>query len=279
MKNIRVYGDSYCSAPEDSRKNWTSLLSKKLKVGEINRAVSGTSNAVIYTRLKEDIQHKKFSDSDTECIIVQFSTPGRYYNDYIIKKLPNACSLFSRADTIKEIAPSVRHYYEDNKEHIRWAMSECSLETESHHLEATLYWLKQYVSVKYPNIKIVVLFNWLYPEVVDTSLLTTTDNFICLDNFSLSDVSFNEIKGNKNLEDVQEFTLTDARINHFTLPNLEILADSIFNVMKTSDKSYFKYELFHKNNFGKIENKEQYNQMVAKGIIIHRPHMYDKLPN
>jgi len=278
MKNIRVYGDSYCSAPEDSRKNWTSLLSKKLKVGEINRAVSGTSNAVIYTRLKEDIQHKKFSDSDTECIIVQFSTPGRYYNDYIIKKLPNACSLFSRADTIKEIAPSVRHYYEDNKEHIRWAMSECSFDTERHHMETTLYWLKHYVSAKYPNIKIVVLFNWLYPVEIDTSLLTTTENFICLDHLSLTEASFSE-SGNVKFPELVKFTKTDVRWNHFTRPNLEILADSIFNIIKTNDKSCINYDSFHKNIFVPIRNKTQYNQLIDKGILSYRTKIYDTLPD
>ena len=281
MKNIRVYGDSYCSSCYPSGNNiadhWTSILSRKLNCNEVNRAVPGTSNAVIYTRLKEDIQRKKFSDSDTECIIFQFSTIGRYYNNHIIKEIPDACSSVIHASP--DMRTSIKEYYEENKEHIKWAISEYSPEVEWHHMESTLYWLKHYVSVKYPNIKIVVLFNYLYPISIDTSLLMTTENFICLDHFSLTETSFSEIKGNKNFIEVLEFTKGDPRSNHLTIPNLEILANSIFNVIKTNDKSYINYESFHKNNFGKIENKEQFNQMVAEGVIHYIPDMYNKLPN
>jgi len=277
MKYIRVYGDSYCSTAGGSGEHWTGILSKKLNCKEINRAVPGTSNPVIYTRLKEDIQRKKFSESDTECIIFQFSTVGRYYNNHIIKKFPDACSSFAHGENAG-VGGDVMEYYEENKEHIRWAMSECSFDTERHHMETTLYWLKHYVSAKYPNIKIVVLFNWLYPVEIDTSLLTTTENFICLDHLSLTEASFSE-SGNVKFPELVKFTKTDVRWNHFTRPNLEILADSIFNIIKTNDKSCINYDSFHKNIFVPIRNKTQYNQLIDKGILSYRTKIYDTLPD
>ena len=281
MKYIRVYGDSYCSPCYPSgtsiADHWPSILSRKLNCKEINKAVPGTSNAVIYTRLKEDIQTNKFSDNDTECIIFQFSTIGRYYNDYIIRKIPDACSSVLHAS--QDMRIPIKEYYEENKEHIKWAISEYSSAVEHHHMESTLYWLKHYVSARYPNIKIVVLFNSLYPTDIDTSLLTTTDNFICLDHFSLTEISFSEIEGNTTFSEIIKFTKSDPRSNHLSIPNLEILADSIFNIIKTNDKSYLNYDSFHKNNFAKIENKEQYSKLVTDGVIYHISDMYNKLPN
>jgi hypothetical protein len=279
MKNIRIYGDSYSSACYSSNSNigynWTSILSKKLNCLEINRAVPGTSNAVIYTRLMEDIQKEKFSDSDTECIIFQFSTLGRYYNQHILDNFPDACSglLHSPAEKLR---PPVQKYYDENEEHIKWAISEYCSDVELHHMFSTLYWLKYYVSVKFPTIKIVVLFNVSVniSKEIDFSLLTTTDNFISLNHFSLTKASFSEFVGNKPVK----FTRGDVRANHLTNPNLAILADAIFNIINTNDKTYLNYDIFHKNNFKEIENKKQYDQMLTDDIICYVSDIYESLP-
>ena len=64
MKELQVYGDSFTASwlgDQIDNHNWTNMLAKKLGYQEVNKAVSGGSNAAIYYRLYEDIKKNVIS--------------------------------------------------------------------------------------------------------------------------------------------------------------------------------------------------------------------------
>lgn len=274
MKELRVYGDSFTASFSDDKNdnhNWTYMLAKKLGYQEVNRAVSGGSNAAIYYRLYEDIKKNVICNNKTGAIIVQLSTNGRFYNDWVLKNYPQGGSLFlhAKGSKFKEFIPSCADslpYYVDNKDHINWWFAENNLQLEDLGVETFLHWLKYSLAKKYSNVKIIVMFNTVYPNT-DFSHLENTENFLCFNNVNLSKISSNEYSNSYSYSEFTKYTIIDPRVNHFCNPNLELLASAIFKIIHSNETSVLSEDIFMKDIITRIEDKEQYKKYVEKDII------------
>lgn len=267
MKELRVYGDSYTATWNKSdgvdlkKHNWTNMLAKKLGFQEVNKAVSGGSNASVYSRLKDDIKNNIICNNKTGAIVVQLSTLGRFYNTWTLKNYPNAGSAYLHGHTL-----GYNQYYEDNKDHIKWWIVENNNSLESLGVETFLHWLKYFVAKKYSNVKIIVMFNTIQKEW-DFSQLKNTENFLCFNNFTLTNVSFNEYGRKYSFLDFVKYTKIDPRGNHLCDPNLELLADTMFKCIQYNETSMLTEDIFLKNVIDQIKNEDEYNKYVDKGII------------
>ena len=265
MKELRVYGDSFSSSDykvdQNNSHNWTNILAKKLGYQEVNRAVSGGSNAVIYYRLYEDIKKNVICNNKTGAIIVQLSTIGRFYNDWVLNNYPQGGSIFLHGEFCKSLP-----YYVDNKDHIDWWFAENNYDLERLGVEAFLHWLKYYVAKKYSNIKIIVMFNTVYSDL-DFSQLKNTENFLCFDKFELNTVSHNEHSNTYSHSEFVKYTIIDSRANHLCNPNLELLANAVCKIIHSNETSILSEDIFMKDIITRIEDEVQYRKYVEKGIL------------
>lgn len=272
-KELRVYGDSFVathttpSVSGHHKINWTRYLAEKLNYDEINRGVSGCSNAVIFSRIYEDIKSNKINNDSTGAIIVSVSSTGRFFNHHTITNKPHAGSVYVTA-LDNEITTLVDNddYFAENKEHIKWAILENHMPLEILTLEAFLFWLKYYFTENYPNIKIIVMF-FTASYSLDFASLKDTDNFVCCSNFSLIDASFNEYKENtKNYREFVKYTIVDPRANHLTSTNRERLAEATYNIIQNGDKRILHNDLFEKNIVETVKNLKEYLNYVEQGL-------------
>jgi len=261
MKELRVYGDSYTASIEVDNHNWTYILAKKLGYQEVNRAVSGGSNAVIYYRLYEDIRKNVICNNKTGAIIVQLSTNGRFYNDWVLKNYPQAGSIFLHGEFCKSLP-----YYVDNKDHIDWWIAENNLQLEDLGVETFLHWLKYHVAKKYSNVKIIVMFNTVSRNF-NFSQLENTENFLCFNNVNLRNVSENEYSNSYSYSEFTKYTIIDSRANHLCNPNLELLANAVCKIIHSNETSILSEDIFMKGIITRIEDEVQYRKYVEKGIL------------
>jgi len=272
-KELRVYGDSFVaphgtpSYMSSHKINWTRYLAEKLNYNEINLGVSACSNAVIFSRIYEDIKSNKINNDSTGAIIVSVTSLGRFFNDYTITNKPDAGALYVSALNNKHTTlVNNDDYFAENKEHIKWAILENHTPLETLTLESFLFWLKYYIAENYPNIKIIVMFlNAKYP--LDFVSLKDTDNFVCCSNFSLIDASYNEYKENtKNYIEFVKYTIVDPRANHLTPTNRERLAEATYKIIQKGDKRILHNDLFEKNIVETVKNLEEYLNYVEQGL-------------
>ena len=267
MKELRVYGDSYTATwnkfdgVDLKNHNWTNMLAKKLGFQEVNKAVSGGSNASVYSRLQDDIKKNIICNNKTGAIVVQLSTLGRFYNEWTLKNYPGAGSTYLHGHHL-----SPNQYYEDNEDHIKWWIAENNISLESFGVETFLHWLKYFVAKKYSNVKIIVMFNTINKEW-DFSQLKNTENFLCFNDFTLTNVSFDEYGRKYSFLDFVKYTKVDPRGNHLCDPNLELLADTMFKCMQSNETSMLTEDIFLKNVIDQIKNEDEYNKYIDKGVI------------
>lgn len=267
MKELRVYGDSYTATwyrdggDKQTAHNWTNMLAKKLGYQEVNKAVSGGSNASVYSRLQDDIKKNIICNNKTGAIVVQLSTLGRFYNEWTLKNYPAAGSTYLHGHQL-----SPNQYYEDNKDHIKWWIAENNISLESLGIETFLHWLKYFVAKKYSNVKIIVMFNTIN-KGWDFSQLKNTENFLCFNDFTLTNVSFDEYGRKYSFLDFVKYTKVDPRGNHLCDPNLELLADTMFNCLQSNETSMLTEDIFLKNVIDQIKNEHEYNKYIDKGVI------------
>jgi hypothetical protein len=83
----------------------------------------------------------------------------------------------------------------------------------------------------------------------------------------LNEIALNEIIGRNNYADFVECTGYDPRINHLTIPNLEILTELVYETINTHSIEHFTIDKFKTNLIKKITNKEQYLEYVDQGCL------------
>jgi hypothetical protein len=89
-----------------------------------------------------------------------------------------------------------------------------------------------------------------------------------LPNFDLNKISENEIVNFTTYNDWVKYTMYDYRDNHLCIPNLEILANTIYESLQTRKIDNFRNDKFNSNIVNRIENLNDYLDFVNKGYII-----------
>jgi hypothetical protein len=94
-----------------------------------------------------------------------------------------------------------------------------------------------------------------------------------------TDITTNEIIGGYKYMDFVEFTKYDPRANHLTIPNLEILAELVYETITTKSIEHFTMDKFKTNLIKKITSTEQYLEYVNQGYLDYSYHITRNLSN
>lgn len=270
MRTLRIYGDSF-GAIIQSVKSWTTMLQAKLQIPMVNKAVGGSSTEYAALQFVNDIQNNIIGDDDI--IIYIPSTKGRLHFDFQISKHPETASGYCHGpDTRPHID---NNWYYKSKEHIEWWMVNVSHEIISMNFESYTHVLSNVARSK-PNTTFIILKNTGWDHHIPNIVHPT--NFLIAPIF-LNNISSNEIIGGYNYTDFVTFTKYDPRANHLTIPNLEILADLVYETINTQYIEHFTIDKFKTNLIKKITSKEQYLKYVDQGLLDYSYHILRNLSN
>lgn len=265
MTRLIVYGDSYAdntvrlsdrhgrSTPSGA---WTDLLSRKLSLDQINRAVSGSSSQYAIKTFFYDVISNLIQPDDV--IIFVLSTPGRMHFEFQNTNPRTASVYLHGSDDV---------WYKDNKKFLEWWMGNVDLSLEALNHDCYVHALKNFAATR-PDVKVILLMNSDYDPSKQNSLPlgVLPNNFFKPDIF-LNEISEHEIIGKRNYKEWTKVTTYDPRINHLSNPNLDILSDRVLEIIHDGDMQYFKYEYFQKNLFEIITTKEQYHSYIDHGLL------------
>jgi hypothetical protein len=276
MKKLKVYGDSYVSDwnPLEKKSWWTRKLADKLGLEEENFAIPGSSVAYTVRKLASDLKNNNIKEDSV--IIVLFSSLGRFYNRTSLNNFPSSGSLFLHEFFHDKDSLMMKYYY-DNEQSIKWWLAENDHVLESINMESFIYWLYSFAAKKYVNHKFVVMFNSLYGNH-DFSHINDTENFILLRDFSINQVSMNEIDSpvtqhSKYFELIKNTKNIDPRVNHLTNPNIDILVNEMEKIVLHNDTNGLRYDSFYSNIIKPIIGREDCKQYIDDNLLIENPYI------
>ena len=270
MKKLLVYGDSFAGPPTRYDLNaygWVDLLAAKLKIPYHNKAVAGSSLQYTMSVFIKDYLEEKIEDGDI--IVFTLTDPSRLHLDRQNKFPKTATRYISENNENKK-----DYWYQINKNYLKWYF--LNKDTELDYINASSYIHLLYGYAKNnPKIKIVLLKS--FPNNYYISIADDISNFIfpSLDLKTASDGEFNKLFSYKDWE--KPFG-TDIRSNHFSNPNLKILAESIVKALVHNDASQITYDNFLKEIFDKpILSISDYKKYIDIGYLFYSKNMWDRL--
>jgi hypothetical protein len=271
MKTLRVYGDSFGANIDPSIQTWAGMLKEKLQIPLVNKAVGGGSTEYAALQFVNDVQNNIIGEDDI--IIYIPSTKGRLHFNFQISSHPETAAGYCHGpDTRPHINNS---WYHSSKEHIEWWMVNASHEIISMNFESYIHVLSNVARSK-PNATFIILkhtdWDHYIPNIIHPA------NFL-IPPILFTNITTREIVGGYNYMDFVEFTKFDPRANHLTIPNLEILADLVYETINTQSIAHFTIDKFKTNLIKKITNKEQYLEYVSQGYLDYSYHILRNLSN
>jgi hypothetical protein len=209
---------------------------------------------------------------DDDIVIYIPSTKGRLHFDFQISNRPDTA-----ADYCHE--PNVRPDYDNswyykNKEHIEWWMVNASHDVISMNFESYVHVISNVARSK-PNATFIMLKHQPWDHIPN---IVHPANFL-IPPISFTNITSNEIIGGYNYTDFVEFTKTDPRSNHLTIPNLKILTELVHETIITQSVEHFTMDKFKTNVIKKITSKEQYLEYVNQGYLDYSHYIHKNLIN
>jgi hypothetical protein len=263
MATLRIYGDSFASCQRDPAiTSWTTLLADKLKLPMINRAVPGSGVEYSITELYNDIQANIVNSNDI--IIFVVSSFGRL-NFSHQRQQPDTAAMYLHVPP--DCGYRNHDWYWKNKKYIEWYLVNQNFNQFNVNHTAYISMIKD-IAKLYTNCKFIILENSGYQGI---NLSAYPDN--CLHStISINDISKNEfdisLHSSENVYNAwTEFTIWDPRQNHFSIPNLHILTNLLFESLQNMDISNISADKFLKHHMKKITSKEEYMKVVTDNLI------------
>ena len=269
MTTLRVYGDSFGAMHFPS--DWPRILSKKLDVPIMNKAVHGGSTEYAILKFVEVVQSNNIADNDI--IIFIPSTKGRLHFDFQISQRPESAARYCHGPDNR---PGIDNtWYHRSKDHIEWWMANWSDKILSINFESYIHLISNVARSK-PNAIFLVLthiaWNCNLPGVTHpTNLLIPPIQF--------TEITTNEIIGGYEYQNFVEFTKYDPRVNHMTIPNLIITADLAYGSITTRSVVNFTMDKFETNLIKKITSEKQYLEYIQQGYLYYNEEMATTLRN
>jgi hypothetical protein len=265
MKTLRVYGDSFGANMQVM--TWPTMLKEKLQIPLVNKAIHGGSTEYASLQFVNDVN----VIGDDDIVIYIPSTKGRLHFDFQISNRPDTA-----ADYCHE--PNVRPDYDNswyykNKEHIEWWMVNASHDVISMNFESYVHVISNVARSK-PNATFIMLKHQPWDHIPN---IVHPANFL-IPPISFTNITSNEIIGGYNYTDFVEFTKTDPRSNHLTIPNLKILTELVHETIITQSVEHFTMDKFKTNVIKKITSKEQYLEYVTQEYVYYRHAILNNLP-
>ena len=254
MGTLRIYGDSFGSVDPNIAPGWPMLLSKKLKMDLVSKAVGGGSTEYAALQFFNDIQNNEIADGDV--IIYIPSIIGRLHFDWQISRRPETAGSYLHEPN--NHSGKDHSWYYKNKNHIEWWMDNYSYDVLYMNNEAYINLISNVARTK-PKTTFIIIKHAKTKKVNAESDHPTN---LLLPNIHLGDISEKEVIGGYNYNNFVEFTKFDPRCNHLTKPNFTILADIIYECIITKSVENFTIDKFNANVIAKITSIHQYLEYV-----------------
>ena len=271
MKTLRVYGDSFGANVDPNIRYWVAMLAEKLQIPLVNKAVDGGSTEYAALQFANDARNNVIGDDDI--IIYIPSTKGRLHFDFQISSHPETAAGYCHGpDTRPHIDNS---WYYKSKEHIEWWMFNASHDIISMNFESYVHLISNVARSK-PNATFIMLKHAPWDHHIPN--INHPDNFL-IPPILFTNITTNEIIGGYKYMDFVEFTKYDPRANHLTIPNLEILAELVYETITTKSIEHFTMDKFKTNLIRKITTKDQYLEYVNQGYLDYSHYILRNLSN
>jgi hypothetical protein len=263
MASIRVYGDSFGAKTSINLDCWADIIGRKLSLPVVNNGVSGGSTEYAIKLLATDICKGHIDDNDI--IFFVASTPGRLHFNFQHNGRPETASRYLHgADSVS--GPGDHSWYVKNKDHIEWWMvnQDNSINRLNH--EAYLHLIENYARSR-PTVKFFILSNSDHLFHIPTG---EKPKNLFKPTIFLNYISNSELIGdNTDYQDWIRYTTIDFRVNHLTIPNLEILSNCLIESLESGSVDNITYDRFKSNFLSVIQNKEQYLKHVNNGLLYY----------
>ena len=260
MKKLYMFGDSYV-APNRTSTEWGRLLANKIGGEYENFGVDGSSSEHAMRKFQELTSKTTISYS---IIIVLLSTVGRLDLMFQLDR-PETASVYLHTDMV---STDPRHeWYRENKKYIEWLIVNYNYRSAWLNRECYIHALKNFAESDPSNL-VIVLQNSLQSS--DTSSFISRGKVP--DNFIISETDVNNISRDEIIDSIPyhnfvKHTRWDPRVNHLTNPNLEIMAESLHQVIVTRDATRLSYDNFQKNIIPQVKTQRELDEYIAAGIL------------
>lgn len=259
MKKLYVFGDSYV-APHWHHVEWTKILANSLNLDYENFGVCGSSSEHAI-RMFQKVSAKKITDS---VIIILLSTPGRLDLEFQLTCPGTASEYLTQWVNISD---PMHQWYKENKKYIEWFMVNYNHLGAYQNRECYIHALKNFAESDSSNT-VIVLQNGLQSNGPDTYIHrgNIPSNFI-IPEIDINKISNDEVINFTSFNDFRKYVTYDPRLNHLTIPNLNIMAESIKQIILTRDTSHLYYDKFKKNIINTIKTHEELNNYIESKIL------------
>lgn len=271
MVKLLVYGDSFAGPPtryDVNAYSWVDLLADNLKIPYINRAVAGSSlQYTISVFIKNHLENKI---DDNDVLVFALTEPSRLHlaRQHASPRTATRYAMDNHFENKKDF------WYQINKNYLKWYLHNKDAELDYINASGYLHMLQSYARSK-PNSKIIILNS--YPNNYYIPLSDNVPNFM-IANINLKTASDNEFNKSFDYKDWESYINTDIRSNHFSIPNLKILANSITDALVFKNVNKINYDNFLKEILDyPIKNKNDYKRYIDKGYLFYSENIMKRL--
>jgi len=262
MKKIMAYGDSFVAPYLFNRDlGWVRLLSEKLNLSVVNKAVRASSAEFCMKTFCNDIENDKINNGDI--IILSLANPGRIHFEFQ-NQFPESATFYSaKLIDYQNVDLSKNGWLKENKLHLEWYLTQIDLELININHSCYIHAIKN-CAENFPDSVIVLLSGWKLEKEIP--LTNTPKNFLHL-KIPLMDISGQEINNFTSYFDWVTHCLTDPRVNHFSNDNLKIFTDLIYQSINELNMNVVTSDKFKKNIFPEVLTYEDYVHHVNQGDL------------
>jgi hypothetical protein len=260
MKKLWVFGDSFV-APNHESHEWARLLADKLNIEYENFGVGASSSEHAMRQFQKIISSTQITNS---VIIVLLSTVGRLDLEFQIER-PETAAIYAHSYLVTN--DPHHEWYRENRKYLEWLTVNYNYKSAWLNRECYIHTLKNYAESEPSNL-IIVLQNSLQSSRPDSIIPRGNPP----ENFIMPEIDFNKISTNEMIVQVTwqehiKHTGKDARVNHLTIPNLEIMAQAMSEVILTRDVFRLSYDRFQRSIINQIKTQQQLDEYIAAGIL------------
>jgi hypothetical protein len=264
MGTIHTYGDSYISEifKQYNFSGWSDMLAKNMNMNIITHGVDGSSTTYAM---------KKFNETcgqivDGDVVLFVITSTGRLHLNFQNDR-PETAAWY--ANPIRQFDDHKHAWYFENKDHIKWLLTNYDYDSESLHFEGYRHILRNFAE-KHPSVRIMT-FRFSHHDVLKSGLHFPFDtkNFLEFP-LELTRISRNEFD-DFEYTDFIKHSVYDIRVNHLSNVNLKILSQLVQQSLESGTTDSITYDLFKQRLFEIPRTAEDYDKYVELDYIYRMP--------
>lgn len=257
MKKIWVYGDSFAAPGEGDAKSWPDILGELLSLPVTNLAINGASTEYAMKNFVGAVHGDAIQDEDI--VIFVNSSVGRMHFQYQNQEPHTA--VWKNGEGYDLTDPR-HHWFTYNRQHIEWYLTSMDLHVTSIAHEGFLHVLKNFAETR--SGPVIVLSNMSHN--LNMPMGTIPKNFLRPKIF-LNEIAVSEVQDRASYNEWVKYTGNDLRMNHLSIPNLNMLARLVAQAIAHLDSTCLTYDRFKTDIFKPVKTKAQYADYVDQGLL------------